>query len=59
MLQANLSNKIIILSAYCLFIHGTWISQEVTQDSFYRTRRMHITSSVTQDGVQVLVVTDC
>ena len=31
-LQANLSNEIISLSAYC-HIHGTWVQQEVTQDS--------------------------
>ena len=32
MLQANLSNEVIFLSAYC-HIHGTWVQQEVTQDS--------------------------
>ena len=39
------------LFAYCQ-IHGTYVSQEVTQDSI----RMRITCSATQDGVRLLVV---
>ena len=42
-LQANLSNEIIYLSVYC-HIHGTWVQQEVTQDSLHKTQRMDITS---------------
>ena len=45
-LQANLSNEIIYLSVYC-HIHGTWVQQEVTQDSLHKTQLMDITSSVT------------
>ena len=55
LVKANLSNKIAFLSAY-FRIHGTSVPQEVTQDSFHRTQRIRITSSVTQDGVLVLVV---
>ena len=33
-LQANLSNEIIFLSGYC-HIYGTWVQQEVTQESFH------------------------
>ena len=43
------------LSAYG-HIHGNWVPLEVTQDSSHRTQRMRITSSVTQNGVRVLVV---
>ena len=44
-LQANLSDEIIYLSFYC-HIHGTWVQQEVTQDSLHKTQRirMDITS---------------
>ena len=42
MLQANLSNKINFLPAYC-HIHRTWILQEMTQNSFDRIQRMCIT----------------
>lgn len=43
------STKSIFSSAYC-HIHGTWVSQEVTLDSFHMTQGMGITNSVTQDG---------
>ena len=55
MLQVNLSNKINLLPAYC-HIHGTLLPQEVTPDSFHKTQRMRMTSSVTQDDVRDLVV---
>ena len=54
-LQANLSDEIIYLSFYC-HMHGTWVQQEVTQDSLHETQRMDITGSVTWGGVRVLVV---
>ena len=53
-LQANLSNEFIYLSVYC-HIHGTWVQQEVTQDSLHKTQRIDITSSVTWGDVRVLV----
>ena len=53
-LRADLSNEIIYLSVYCP-IHGTWVQQEVTQDSPHKTQRADITSSVTWGGVRVLV----
>ena len=43
------STKSIFFSSYC-HIHGTWVSQEVTLDSFHMTQPMGIISSVTQDG---------
>ena len=48
--------QINILSAYC-HIHETWVSEEMTQNSFRRTQRIRITSSVTQDDVRKLVAT--
>ena len=54
MLQANLSNEIIYLSVYCP-IHGTWVQQEVIQDSPHKTQRADITSSATWGGDRVLV----
>ena len=58
-LEANLSKKINFLSAYC-HIHETWVpreeTQEFSQDSFRRTQRMRITSSVTENGVRVQVI---
>ena len=38
------------------FCRRLWVPREVTQNSFHRTQRMRITSSVIQDGVHVLVV---
>ena len=43
------------LSPYC-DIHENLAQQEVTQGSLHRTQRTHIISSVTQDGVRMLVV---
>ena len=37
-------------------IKASLVPYEVTQNSFHRTQRMRITSSVTQDGACVLVV---
>ena len=53
-LQANLSNKLIFLSAY-FYIHETWVPQKMTHNSLQRTQRIRITSSLTQDGVPKLV----
>ena len=37
--------QINFLSAYC-HIHETWVPEEVTQNSFHRTQRIRITSSL-------------
>ena len=48
-LQANLSNEFIYLSVYC-HIHGTWVQQEVTQDSLHKTQRIDINKQVRLPG---------
>ena len=53
--EISVTVKSIFLFAYCQ-IHGTYVPQEVTQESFHRTQPMRITCSATQDGVRLLIV---
>ena len=54
-IQTYATKSFFFLSPYC-DIHENLAQQEVTQGSLHRTQRTHIISSVTQDGVHMLVV---
>ena len=53
--QTSATKSFFFLSPYC-DIHENLVPQEVTQGSLHRIQRTRIISSVTQDGVRVLVV---